>query len=471
MAMRIILVYNEEKQEEIKINGEIHAKDWEGDIYRIGCIVSKALAKHYLEEKDEELLKERPGSLRTKDSHERTLVTRFGDITFHRRYYRDEQGTYHYLLDEYLNWRPNQVATPSLTEALVDSATSNTFRRVIREVEKYTAGVLCTSTIHRLLQEITQDAVDKEKQDWHSCFENGSLSPPGKGKASVLYTEADGVWVHLQQEEQEHYELKNAIAYEGWEPIPGEGDRYRLVGKKIYSHSDDSMPFWDGVGLEWHKCWDLRYTNLIVVGGDDASWVDSGVQELGFSVRQLDAFHLSRACRQGWEKGETMYNAVRSGTASRTLGNLKEREGKTAEKARSYVLERLEKGTDWREKVVEYELMEDFRIPEGARGLGAIEGNESNLYADRMKDRGMSWTIRGAQHMGKAIQLAFNGELADWCGRVPPSSRTCDVPLSFDLFDELDGNGERTAFPATQGPHASRPWVKALKDISFPDCP
>ena len=129
--------------------------------------------------------------------------------------------------------------------ALVDSATGSTFRRVSGEVEKYTAGVLSASTVHGLLQRVSQDAIDKEKSD----------------------------------------------------------------------------------------------------------------------------------------------------------GVLKEREGKTAEKSRNYVLNRLEKGADWREKAVEYEIRKDFQIPEGARGLGAIEGNEAHLFADRMKDRGMSWTIAGAQHM------------------------------------------------------------------------
>jgi len=115
------------------------------------------------------------------------------------------------------------------------------------------------------------------------------------------------------------------------------------------------------------------------------------------------------------------------------------------------------------EKVVEYEIREDFQIPEGARGLGAIEGNEANLFADRMKDRGMSWT---AQHMGKAIQLAFNGELAKWCGRKPLDSGVRKSTLSFDLFDELDGYGKRTALPALEGPHASRPWARVLKDMT-----
>ena len=50
---------------------------------------------------------------------------------------------------------------------------------------------------------------------------------------------------------------------------------------------------------------------------------------------------------------------------------------------------------------------------------------------DRMKDRGMSWTIKGAQHMGKA--MVANGELSKWCGNNPPESGR--QGLSFDVFD------------------------------------
>ena len=420
---------------------------------------------------EDQILKERPAVFRVKDIRERTLVTRFGDITVKRRLYQHKQGAYHFLLDEYLNWRPHQAATPSLTEALVDSATGSSFRRVSREVEKYTAGVLSASTVHGLLQRVCQDAIVMDKQNWRSCFEDGSLSPPGTRRVPVLYTEADGLWIHLQQEAQKHYELKSAIAYEGWERISGKQERYRLVGKKVYCRGDDSIPFWDGVGLEWHRWWDLGYTKLIVVGGDDANWIDKGTDELGFSVRQLDGFHLARSCRKGWENGDDMYDAIRTGRVRRTLGKLKEREGKTAEKARKYVLARLEKGADWREKVVEYEIRADFQIPDDARGLGTMEGNQANLFADRMKDRGMSWTISGAQRMGKAVQLSSNGVLGNWCGR-----KCLDLPaerdtLSFDLFDQLDGYGKRTAMPALEGPHASRPWVKVLKNMTTPYYP
>ena len=62
--------------------------------------------------------------------------------------YRNKKVEYCFLLDEYMNWRPNQLATPSLTSALVDSATKLSFRKVSEEVEKYTAGVISSSTVY-----------------------------------------------------------------------------------------------------------------------------------------------------------------------------------------------------------------------------------------------------------------------------------------------------------------------------------
>ena len=123
-------------------------------------------SQKYLEEKADQLDKERPSGYWEKTTNPRTLVPRFGDITFSRGLYQDRHGEYHFLLDEYLNWRPHQAATPSLTEALLESATGNTFRKVSREVDKYTAGVLSASTVQGLLQRVTQDVIDKERDDW-----------------------------------------------------------------------------------------------------------------------------------------------------------------------------------------------------------------------------------------------------------------------------------------------------------------
>ena len=99
--------------------------------------------------------------------------------------------------------------------------------------------------------------------------------------------------------------------------------------------------------------------------------------------------------------------------------------------------------------------------------MGAIEGNQSHLFSDRMKDqalgqslskemkdRGMSWTIKGAQRIGKAIQLVANEELKQWCGARRPDSPKQSV--SFDLFQSKADCGSRASLPALEGPHASR---------------
>ena len=465
MASKIVSEELDVKQEEMSASLGFQAGEWEEACYRRGCQVAREEAIRSLAIIEEKLYAARPKGWRVIGFRERTLVTRFGDITVRRRLYQDTQGEYHFLLDEYLNWRPYQQATVSLTEAVVDSATKSTFRTVSREVEKYSAGVLSASSIHRILQRVSGDAISGEKQELEDCFEKGDLPPPGDRKTSVLYVEADGLRVRLQREgKQKHYELKNAIAYDGWELLPQEDERYRLLSKRVYCHGDNSMPFWDAASLVWHRQWDLGYTKLIVLGGDDAPWIDKGEKELAFCVRNLSGFHLSRSCRRGWKNGGEVYDAIRSGRVHELIVNPVQRSGKTAKKNRQYALERLEKGMDWRMKVQGTSLASI--VPADARGLGAIEGNQSHLFSDRMKDRGMSWTIKGAQHMGKAIQLIANGELSDWCGRKPANTEMRYSSLSFHLFDELDGSGNRTAIPALVGPHASRPWASILRSMT-----
>lgn len=340
-------------------------------------------------------------------------------------------------------------------------STQTSFGKVSKTMEKLTAGVLSRSTIHRMLQEVSETAIGVEKQEWEYCFNEGKLPTPGVEKAPLLYTEADGVNVHLQREgEQKRYELKSAIAYEGWELIGDE--RYALVNKRVYSHSNPHIPFWDGASLQWNKHWDMSCVELIVLGGDDANWINTGAIELPWCVRQLDGFHLARSCRRGWKKGDDMYAAIRSGRARFTLGQLEEREGKAAEKERNHVLKCLDRGVDWRRQVEG--TPSSFLVSDQSRGLGTMESNEDKLFADRMKKRGISWTIKGAQHMGKAIQLVANGDLKDYCGRKPPHMRKHEAELSFDLFDS--GDGTRASVPALYGPHAARPWVKVLRSMT-----
>ena len=79
-------------------------------------------------------------------------------------------------------------------------------------------------------------------------------------------------------------------------------------------------------------------------------------------------------------------------------------EGKTAIRNREYVESNISNGVDWRN-----------RVPNApGRSESGYYGVQRGQAANRMKKRGMSWSIRGANRMAKTIQLCRNGELSIW---------------------------------------------------------
>jgi len=144
-----------------------------------------------------------------------------------------------------------------------------------------------------LLTEVSQKAIENEKETYISCFKEGKLTKGGEKKAEILYVESDGLYIHLQREKDkegkrlEHYELKGGIIYDGWKRLPQTSERFTLTNKRVYCHSDDRILFWDGLSLLADKYWNMSYLKLIVLGGDDAGWLNKGAEELPYCVRQI----------------------------------------------------------------------------------------------------------------------------------------------------------------------------------------
>lgn len=141
-----------------------------------------------------------------------------------------------------------------------------------------------------LILSVIQRSQEEQKQHklW---YEQSQIPPPGDRKVSVLFMEADGIYIHLQREQQKHY----AIAYEGWQ-ILNDGS-YGLVNKRVYSRGNEDISFWQGAGLEFDKYWDFSHIQLIVLGGDDADWINAGKEEMGYCIRQLFYAHADKVGR------------------------------------------------------------------------------------------------------------------------------------------------------------------------------
>jgi hypothetical protein len=431
--------------------------NWEEESYQTGCSLARQEALKRLQAVEERLFKALPLGWHVIANKERTLVTRFGEITLKRRLYRDDQGKRRCLLDEVLGLSAQQLATPSLQESLVELCGQVSFRLAGKTVEKLTAGVLSTPTVYRLTEKTAKRALEKEKEDWQAVFEKGAI-PLGEKKVPILFSEGDGTWIHLQQEEQEHYEIKDGIAYEGWERLPGKAERYALANKRVYCQGSEQMPFWEGASLEWSRVWDLSYPKEIVIGGDGANWIDEGVEVFRGALRQLDGFHLARACGQGWQEGKTVYKAIRAGQAEEARSLISKailKEGKRATQSRRYVENNLEKGKDWRtQSAVE------------GRGLGTMEANQDKLIANRMKKRGLSWKIDGALRMAKVLQLRANGEIRPYCERQPKIRSVATQVKRGHSKSNDQQKWLEAGLPALVGPHANRPWVEKLRHMT-----
>ena len=445
----------------------IAGADWEERSYREGCAYAREQAVRRLEALDDELLASKPKGLSMEGFRKRTLVTRFGEVVVKRRMYKDGYGSTVFALDEHLGWKPRQQASPSLTKSIVSMASAAPFRMASEMVSELTAGVLSAMTMHRLVSGVGQSALSEERDRWESCFLRGEDVCDGQQRAEVIYTEADGVWVHLQREDPKRYEVKSGIAYRGWRSVGG--GRYELADKRVYVHAQAAIPFWEGASLEWGKQYALGAVRRFVVGGDGANWIRQGVYELPNAVFQLDGFHLARACGRGYGKklGRAIYEAIRSGShqSARALASTAApAETKTALEDRQYVESNVCSGMDWRNQVA--------NAPPDARSLGTMESNGDKLTANRMKKRGMSWTIRGAQRMGKVIQLERNGELARFCHRprrrvrretIHPPHRHRQAASRTPKIEWLD-----MPLPAMSGPHSSRPWARSLRNLAHP---
>ncbi len=240
------------------------------------------------------------------------------------------------------------------------------------------------------------------------------------------------------------------------------------MGKRLYCHSNEALPFWEAASLEFERCWEL--SGLVVIGGDGASWIDEGMSYFPKAVRQQDGFHLARWCRWavGAKHGQAIYTAIREGRsqqAQHLLATAPLASGPKAQQALGVVARQLKAGVDWRWQV--------GQVVEGARGLGTMESQQDKTFANQMKKRGMSWTIKRAQSMGKVIQTVANGEWARWCwSSTLPTRHPVPSKPKMERKTQCQGVYEGTWLqvdvPALQGPHANRPWVQGLRSLVYP---
>lgn len=449
---------------QIELKGEVGR--WEETLFGWFCDFARQVAVDLLEGLDEELMRGRGSGIEVVGFREHWVTTVFGDIRIKRRLYRDGQGRYRFLLDEAMDLAKGGHVSPRIKELATFIASHFPYQKSEQILRAILPSGISHTSIHRLVGKVSATYLDAEEKEIKEVYEAGVI-PESQGKVvPCLFVEADGTSIALQREKARRAEVKAGVAYEGWQKESTE--RYRTKEKTVYSGIMDGDRFWEGFSLALAKKYEISQVSKIVVGGDGAHWVKEGAELLG-GIYQLDRFHLSRALNRVLDYGlaTEVYQACTRGDVAYVESVL------VAEQQRSSPEQAKEVG-----KLRGYLLdnafgLRDYRLivnGEGLRGLGAIESNVDKLVANRMKKRGMSWTIKGAQRMARLINLREMGQLHSWITRketaphdqiVRKAGVGTKLPLKKDDSAWLGAD-----LPALRGPHQDRPWVKILRALS-----
>lgn len=427
-----------------------------------------------LEEVDKSIAENRSEELEIEHLREVWYQTCLGAVRIKRRQYRDKEGRRRCLLDEVMGMDKYCHVTTHVQELALEMASFMPYRRSAEVLQKASAIDLAHQTIWRMVGKKADPYIKEKEQEIKWFKETGEIPEGERKQVSRLLLEADGVILSLQREKERKAEVKLGIAYEGWKEVGR--DRYRTVNKTAFAAVAGGDDFWCGMSLQLQRTYDLAGVKDTIIAGDGAGWIKEGVGY--FNGRyQLDRYHLNKElCSAFGRDNETkgiVWRACERGavnigleTVADTMKKARGEEALRIARVYSYIKENSSGLGDYRSGLGE----------EGKtlRRTGAIEGNIDKLIVRRMKNQGMSWTLKGIRRLLCIRFLILEKKLTGWIEseKYPRATNKIKIPrrrirrIVTRLSMQESDQWLKTGIPALHGPHASRHWVRYFKSLS-----
>ena len=276
-------------------------KDLEKNIYAWICQIGRQFTSEFLERYDQMLMRERDKSkYRHKGSCQTTIKTVYGEVTYSRVVYEvtEEDGARHfvYLLDETLEMENVGLISTNMAELLVKGITELSYRECAAKVSEMTGQTISAMGVWNVIQAFGEKICEEEK-DLVEEYKKGHVH--GEKEIPVLFEEADGVYVKLQEkdrkkEKQDKAEIKVGIAYDGWKKTGK--DRYQLSDKVVVAGFAGEKEFHEYREAAIAEKFNLDEVSQRIRNADGASWIKK-VKEKS-TCFQLDPFHRNKAVRE-----------------------------------------------------------------------------------------------------------------------------------------------------------------------------
>lgn len=454
-------------------------KELEEKLYKLVCEIVREKLKETLMIIDEVIMINRDKDIfKNKDMKERTIKTLVGEITLKRRYYKDSNDDYHFLLDEYLGLPENDRQSPGLKEAAIDLVKDMSYRNSAEKIENLLRVSTSHTAIFNWVQKLGKKIAKEDEKKCHDLLNYGLIPGHEKEKMPLdhVFVEADGIHINLQEDEKKSGELKLAMSYRGWEKRHPSSEEYDLTGKKFFGGVFNSTQLWEETETKMYEYFKFNKGAVTVLNGDGASWVTTGKEYIpACELRLLDSFHWSRKIFQKLGRSSyvpKVFEAINDGDKEALIEHLKKaksyrkrkKDQKKVDGLKKYLLNNWEGLKDYREQ--------DLDLPDNVRGMGAMESNIDKVLANRFKKQGMRWSKDGARNLAKIIIADRNNELEEKMAqmnwdfekkKIEQSYHTVKKKVSKDESEVLKVN-----IPALEGPESGSDWTKIFKNISDP---
>lgn len=423
----------------------INFNEFERNFFIAGCELACEAFGGVLEAIDKRLAGERDRMrYRHKGTRRTTIKTLMGEVSFSRAVYEfmtDEgEKAFVFLLDEYLKMDTIGAISSNLAEKIAENASITSFRNTSKNVTEMMGQSISHTGAWKVVQRLGAK-LGKEEERLIQAREQNQLSPQKEVK--VLFEEADGVYINIQGKDRpkdsRKLEMKAAVAYEGWKEVSK--DRFELVNKTTCVGFESAAAFRKKKEAMLAAIYNLDETDYRILNGDGAAWIKNTADDS--VIYQLDPFHKHQAItRKIKDKGHRE-------SILRLLNENKIDEMLTAIDALANSAEDEKQEKRLRELYTYFNENKNYLIPYQQRGitlppppegiiyrnLGTMEHHICDIIAQRMKHRKASWSIEGAENLGRLLALKVCKKLHEAVQKL--SKTVLPNEQSYAIMEEL----------------------------------
>ncbi|NLN48901.1 MAG: ISLre2 family transposase [Clostridiales bacterium] len=342
----------------------------------------------------------------------------------------------------------------NLALKIAENACISSYRNTAKNVTELTGQSISHGGAWNIIQTLGE-AIKEEEDRYTKILEADKII--GTKETKVLFEEADGVYVNIQgkdkPEKARKLEMKVAVAYDGW--VESSKGRYELRNKVVVAGFDKAKDFQkrkEGVIASEYNTGEIE---LRILNGDGAAWMDkNGIIDEAVHY-QLDQFHLQREIiRKIKDKArrkeiQKLLKKKKIDELLRYLIKIYIAEKEEKEKIKlkglyDYLCGNKEGLLPYTEKGLNIP-----DPPEGViyRSLGTLEHHICDIIAQRMKNRKVSWSIKGGENLVKVLTTKINQNLYGTVTKISkimlPEKYTNEITevLSAAKAPKKDGKG------------------------------